>query len=307
MNRPIQDLELPSVDWGKVLHGLAVACIATALGLVVLGALAPGGGGAEPFPTFRVVLPVAGIALLVLVGVLYRLAGGTTTPAGLNVKAVESVPTDRFRKDVSDESDRKLRTAISSQYEAKKDFAEEEIQETLQSGATWALRTHEGRSAADATEAVESGEWTEDPVAAAFLGEDCQYPLLELLRGVLDPGAAYDRRVRRTLDAIEAVSRPPARAAGAGEAATEADDADRADSTAATAEDGEESTVRAHTGPARAGHTSADGPDSGVESTDTGGAASTNGTGTARRIDGTGAEEPTDNAEQRELQTEGES
>lgn len=329
MNRPIQDLELPSVDWGTVLHRLAVVCIAAALGLVVLGALAPVGGGAEPFPTFRVVLPLAGIGLLVLVGVLYRLAGGPKTPAGLNLKAVESVPTDRVRQDVSDESDRKLRTAISSQYEAASAFAEGDIRETLQSGATWALRTYEGRSAAAASEAVERGEWTDDAVAAAFLGDDCQYPLAERLRGVLDPGAAYERRVRRTLDAIEAVSRPPARAAGAGESTTDADsDTDQADGTAASEDTEEKSTVRTHpTASARAGAsderttdanggvasangegTSATDADGDVASVDSnGGAAKTNATGTARQPEGASSEGSAENAKQRELQTEGES
>jgi|GEM_PF-3931787 len=65
----------------------------------------------------------------------------------------------------------------------------------------------------DARTAVRNGEWTDDPVAAAFLA-DAAAPvdrsLLDSLYGAIDPRGALDRRVRRTasaaVDRCESVS-----------------------------------------------------------------------------------------------------
>lgn len=55
----------------------------------------------------------------------------------------------------------------------------------------------------DATEAVAVGDWTDDRVAAAFLGDDRapRLPMRERLRGWLHPGRAFERRARRAADA----------------------------------------------------------------------------------------------------------
>jgi len=55
----------------------------------------------------------------------------------------------------------------------------------------------------DVAEAVAAGEWTDDRIAAAFLGDDRapRLPLLERLRGWLHPGRAFERRARRATDA----------------------------------------------------------------------------------------------------------
>ncbi|WP_394350903.1 hypothetical protein, partial [Halobacterium sp. CBA1126] len=60
----------------------------------------------------------------------------------------------------------------------------------------------------DASEAVASGEWTSDPVAAAFLGDERapRYPLRERLRGWVHPDRAFRRRVERTVDAVHALA-----------------------------------------------------------------------------------------------------
>lgn len=63
----------------------------------------------------------------------------------------------------------------------------------------------QGASADDpnAADAVAAGEWTDDRVAAAFLGDERapQLPLRERLRGWLHPGRAFERRARRAADA----------------------------------------------------------------------------------------------------------
>lgn len=61
-------------------------------------------------------------------------------------------------------------------------------------------------SPAAAARAVETGAWTDDPTAAAFLaGEDGPgFPLLARLRKWLDPAAERRRRVKRTVAALDA-------------------------------------------------------------------------------------------------------
>lgn len=69
---------------------------------------------------------------------------------------------------------------------------------------TAAVLAYEDRDGA--ADAVASGSWTDDRVAAAFLADadGPSYPLLERLREWVDADAARERRVERTVDAIEA-------------------------------------------------------------------------------------------------------
>jgi len=62
--------------------------------------------------------------------------------------------------------------------------------------------------------AVETGEWTDDRIAAAFLGgqEAPGYPLRSRIRGWARPSVAYRHRVERTVAAIhEDLDRPAPR------------------------------------------------------------------------------------------------
>lgn len=61
---------------------------------------------------------------------------------------------------------------------------------------------------ADAADAVAAGEWTDDRVAAAFLGDERapRLPLRERLRGWLHPGQAFGRRARRAAHAAHALA-----------------------------------------------------------------------------------------------------
>lgn len=68
---------------------------------------------------------------------------------------------------------------------------------------TYALEAELSRERAD--RAVAAGEWTDDAVAAALLAPDRPQPLLARLRRWLDPESERERRVKRTLDAIEAL------------------------------------------------------------------------------------------------------
>lgn len=59
-----------------------------------------------------------------------------------------------------------------------------------------------------ATEAVATGVWTDDRVAAAFVGDRRapRNPLRERLRGWLHPGRAFRRRARRAADRVHDVA-----------------------------------------------------------------------------------------------------
>lgn len=63
----------------------------------------------------------------------------------------------------------------------------------------------ESVAAADAEAYVDRGAWTDDRYAAAFLSTtaDVDYPWYHRLYAWLYPGRAYERRVRRTLAAVE--------------------------------------------------------------------------------------------------------
>jgi hypothetical protein len=100
-----------------------------------------------------------------------------------------------------------LHDAVQAQYRGEKEESATEVHELLVDGAVRAIRTHRGVDAQTARRAVESGTWTDDPIAAAFLGEQTRYPPRDWLYGLVDPGGAYQRRVRRTLDAIDAIKR----------------------------------------------------------------------------------------------------
>jgi len=126
-----------------------------------------------------------------------------------------------------------LAGSMGSRYTCVEHPSASEIQETLQEGAVRRTRTRNGHDDATARAVVAEGEWTDDPVAAAFLSERVQYPLIERLRAAVDPGAAYVRRVSRTVDAIE--GSPDWQSDG--EAAETDGDAAEADDGSATAAD----------------------------------------------------------------------
>lgn len=76
-----------------------------------------------------------------------------------------------------------------------------ELRDDLRETAVDALRTA-GESNEDARQRVERGEWTDDDLAAGFLGDAAPIPLLARLRGWLDEGAEGRRRLRRSVDAV---------------------------------------------------------------------------------------------------------
>lgn len=84
------------------------------------------------------------------------------------------------------------------------------VRERLRATATAVLARRTDASPADARAAVAAGEWTDDRVAAAFLGGGSApaYELTERIRGWIRPGPTFRNRVERTVAAIEAVGEP---------------------------------------------------------------------------------------------------
>lgn len=82
----------------------------------------------------------------------------------------------------------------------------------LQETAVAALRTA-GESHEAARRRVEQGAWTDDDLAAGFLGDAVPVPLLARLRGWLDEAAEGRRRLVRSIDAVAALATAPDAAA----------------------------------------------------------------------------------------------
>ena len=98
-----------------------------------------------------------------------------------------------------------IETAATRRYRTMRRHDGEDIREQLADGAMRVLVTKGGFQAATVRDAIRSGTWTDDPVAAAFLSPAVPLPVTERLREAIDPGAAYTHRVRRTLSAIERI------------------------------------------------------------------------------------------------------
>lgn len=65
------------------------------------------------------------------------------------------------------------------------------------------LVSEHGYTEDEAAGAVGNGSWTRDRVAAAFIDTGITYPVLERLRGWLEDEGTFDRRLERTVRAIE--------------------------------------------------------------------------------------------------------
>ncbi|RZH66253.1 DUF7269 family protein [Natrinema altunense] len=112
---------------------------------------------------------------------------------------------------VGRETARTLLAAGEGRYRCRRNESAATVRRRLADGAVRVVTTKRGLAAGAAREAVRTGTWTDDPIAAAFLAEDLPQPPRERLRAAVDPGAAYHRRVRRTLAAIERIDEGTAR------------------------------------------------------------------------------------------------
>ena len=94
--------------------------------------------------------------------------------------------------------DRRLRRAVDA---GERD--REEVREALRSLAVDVVARTDGCSRERALERVDRGEWTDDPVAAAYVAADVGAPPGRRLRAWIWPRATTVRRVERTVAALE--------------------------------------------------------------------------------------------------------
>ncbi|PSQ16643.1 hypothetical protein BRD00_10305 [Halobacteriales archaeon QS_8_69_26] len=199
--------------------GLAVSG-RTRLFLLVLGVTAVGAGFVlwvapgivprpvrEPLAGAAAFLPGAVVVWVLAAGAgvyaLVRAARGRRNrPAPSEFAGTDPGGTERETPTVGTGFDRAV-DAVDNPLESGDD-----VRERLRATATAALARRTDLSAGAAREAVAAGEWTDDRVAAGFLGGERapSYPLAERLRGWILPGRAFRRRVDRTVDAVAAVA-----------------------------------------------------------------------------------------------------
>ena len=189
-----------------VLGGVGAVAAATAFGLAV----APEIADVPPIDTL--VALTAGLdrtqavllASTVVAGyvVLARAAGGQSeSPPDLFDRACRNppeTPTTHTTAQTAARTDATIDRAVTGEQRA--------VTEVRHSLAATAAAVHAAATDTDRTRAeaaIEAGEWTEDPVAAAFLASSESPPIGARLRLWLTPRRERRRRIERTLAAIE--------------------------------------------------------------------------------------------------------
>ncbi|WP_396610528.1 hypothetical protein ACH9L7_09770 [Haloferax sp. S1W] len=87
--------------------------------------------------------------------------------------------------------------------------ARDKVTERLETAAKRALVLREGYTPDEAEALVETGGWTDDDVAARFLGADISIPLRQRLRLLVSGQTVLSTRVARTVAAIDRIGRDP--------------------------------------------------------------------------------------------------
>ncbi|MBP1923369.1 hypothetical protein J2751_002411 [Halorubrum alkaliphilum] len=195
----LRALDVRRLSLGVVAVGSALAVLSVLFG----GFLRTSGGALTSLLYgFAVFLPLVGVVLALYAAWMAARFRSQGSESPLEA-AVDDGPATG--NPVGPGTERRLSTAIDARYQCRPTSAARTIRTELTEGAVRAVRTRHGRSPSAAREAVRTGTWTDDPVAAAFLAEESRLPLTERVRTAIDPGSAYRRRVRRTVAAIESL------------------------------------------------------------------------------------------------------
>ncbi len=199
-------------------EGVATAVVGAgallAIGAVILGGFLP---SVRPLTVilypFATLFPVLGAAIAVGACWWAWTADRSDGSQLLEGPPPEAGDTDA-EQSVGRETEWDLLAAGGGRYRCRRNESAAAVRRRLVDGAVRVVTTKRGLATDAAREAILAGTWTDDPVAAAFLAEDLTQPPRERLRAAVDPGAAYHRRVRRTLAAIEALDDGTARSEG---------------------------------------------------------------------------------------------
>ncbi|MCU4924605.1 hypothetical protein OB905_01210 [Halobacteria archaeon AArc-dxtr1] len=220
---------LDRIDRERFATAVIVAGVTVAAVTALLAGFLPAGNAfAGLLYPLAVLLPLFGVALAALA--IWSVWGGARSA---DPPLFEGEPPEightRTESRIGHDAERLLGSGAAEWYRCSADDATEALSERLVEAAIRTLSVRRGLDRAAAREAVRSGTWTDDPVAAAFLAADRRQPSGERLRAAIDPGAAYGRRLRRTLDAIAAIDgrSSPAATDNAGAIRNEGEDPDQ--------------------------------------------------------------------------------
>jgi uncharacterized repeat protein (TIGR01451 family) len=214
-------LALPTrLDRNRLLGALFVTGLLGGVAFLLVASMTPLYGVGDPLYLVALAFPTVGVVLGLAALVAFLRSSSDTaesmafaTPAATETESADAVG-DSFAR-VLDQAER-------GRYSGRATSGAEQIHDLLVGAVRQRLRRHQGLNSTSAGETLEDGSWTDDPVAAGFLSPERRLPLVERLRGAVDPGGAYRRRLDRTLDAIDRLERDDR-----GEA--EPDDADDSD------------------------------------------------------------------------------
>ncbi|MFT4882998.1 MAG: hypothetical protein ACI8U4_000496 [Natronomonas sp.] len=192
------------VGWRTLLTALGVAGVATAALLVLVPSVGETLGIEAIANTASVAdgsdrafwLATVGACCLLWVA---RTAGTATEPDGFpdpaRMDSTDTVPT----------VGREFDAAVEAAADAAAEGADrDDARGTLRTLAADVVAHADGCSREDAAERVRRGEWTDDPVAAAYLADATEPPFRWRLRAWFRPRRTTVQRIDRTVAAIEA-------------------------------------------------------------------------------------------------------
>ena len=188
---------------------LATAVVLVGVGLAVVAVLFAGffpigGALASLLYPLTVLFPLFGVVIVVVALLWAKTAASARGSRSLDGERPES-PAVRTKRPVSRETGWLLDKAGNEWYRCRDGESSAEVRDRLVEGTVRTLEARRGLAHGTAVETVRSGTWTDDPLAAAFLADDLRPPFDERLRAAVDPGGAFHRRVRHTLDAIDGI------------------------------------------------------------------------------------------------------
>lgn len=153
--------------------------------------------------TLRGLLELAVVLILFVIGAVFLREGNTETDQ------LEPLVTDQPPEEaqnaprvIGDQFDTARQEAVRSIRQGNP-ADEMEPEQTLRDVVQRGIRLRQQCTEDQAREHVEEGAWTDDPVAQAFLSEQCEYPPTHQLLRWAQTDAAYERAVNRTANAVD--------------------------------------------------------------------------------------------------------
>jgi len=181
---------------------VGVAAVAVAAGVGV-GALPPSVTG-----------PVTGLDATLATGVLgaalvgYALRQRRKREGADSDRRLAEPPEAADARDPGEIVDDAIERATADHRAVRTQDAKASVRQRVRETAIRAYARTRNVGEAEAANAVASGAWTSDRIAAAFVGDDRapRLPLRERLRGWLHPDRAFERRATRAADAVHALA-----------------------------------------------------------------------------------------------------